>query len=205
MSWYNPIDVVKGAVNGVVKGATSVYDKVTEDPGGDAEKKRKSQLYGLADEAGAFANRSQRGYANYGRQGQSALAGLQATALGQNSISGEQLRQGVQQLQAQQQSIAAGASPQNAAMAARTAAIQSGRLGMGLAGQQALAGLQERQQAQQAYASLLQGLRAQDLQAALASRQNAMSGYSAGNSGAPEKSWLDKYGPTILAGAQLAV
>lgn len=200
---FNPFSGIKSAVVGAYNAGKDAYGAITADPGGDAEKKRKAQLYGLADEAGAFANRSQRGYAAYGRQGQSALAGLQATANGQNSIAAEQLRQGVQQLQAQQQSIAAGASPQNAAMAARTAAIQSARLGSGLAGQQALAGLQERQQAQQAYASLLQGLRAQDLQAALTSRQNAMSGYSAGNSGAPEKSWLDKYGPTILAGASL--
>src|SRR6187399_344135 len=174
------------------------------DPGADAERKRKELLYGQAAGAGTFADRGEQGYGQLGAQGQLALQGLRAQSLGQNSVSAEQLRQGLQQNQAAQMSMAAGASPQNVAMAARTAAIQSGRLGAGLAGQQAIAGLQERNQAQQQYGQLLQALRAQELQAALQSRQSAMGGYGAAQAGAPEKSWLEKYGPAIQSGFSAA-
>lgn len=175
--------------------APDAWNTAFGDPGAEAERQRKDMLYGQAARAGAFANQGQRSYRDLGAQGNDALAGLRATAMGQNSVSAEQLRQGLAQNLGAQMSMAAGASPQNAAMAARTAAIQSGRLGAGLAGQQAIAGLQERQQAQQNYAALLQALRAQELQAALGSRQNAMQGYGANNAGAPEKSFIEKYGP----------
>lgn len=150
--------------------------------------------------AGKFADQSQQGYNAYGAQGQQALNGLQAIANGQNSVSALQLQQAMQSNLAQQRSLAAGASPQNSAMAARTAAIQMGRSNAGLAGQQAVAGLQERNQAQGQYGSLLQGLRGQDLSAALQSRQNAMSGYGAGMTGNPQKSWIETYGPAIAGG-----
>lgn len=150
--------------------------------------------------AGKFANQAQQGYNAYGQQGNAALAQLQAQAQGQNSVSAEQLRQNLGQLQSQQMSMAAGASPRNAAMAARTAQIQSGRLGYGMSGQQALAGLQERNQAMGQYANLLQGLRGQDLNAALTSRQTAETGYGAGMTGAPQKTWIETYGPAIQGG-----
>lgn len=93
--------------------------------------------------------------------------GIRDRAHGQNLVSTEQLRQGLQQNLSGQRSLAAGAAPQNQALAARTAAMQMGRLGSGFAGQQALAGAQESRDAQ---ALLMQGLmdqRAQELQAAL--------------------------------------
>lgn len=173
----------------------SVAGQVLADPGQDAERKRKELLYNQAGRAGAFARQGERGFGALGTQGNEALAGLRATAMGQNSVSAEQLRQGLAQNLANQQSMVAGASPNNAAMAARTAAIQGGRLAAGLSGQQAVAGLQERNQAQQQYAALLEALRQQELQAALQSRQNAMMGYGAQNAGTPEKSLLEKYGP----------
>lgn len=173
-------------------------------PGEDEERRRKELLARQAQVAGAFASQSQRGYQQLGQRAGGALDYLQGQAQGQNSVSAEQLRQGLQQNIAAQQSMAAGASPQNAAMAARTAAIQAGRLGAGLAGQQAIAGLQERNQAQQQYAGLLQGLRGQDLQATLGSRGQAMGAYSPQQAGTPEKSFVDKYGPTLLAAGQLA-
>jgi hypothetical protein len=132
-------------------------------------------------------------------RGQGALDYLQGQARGENSVSAEQLRQALQQNLAAQRSMAASASPQNAAMAARTAAIQSGRLGAGLAGQQAVAGLAERNQAQQAYAQSLGQMRGQDLQAALGSRQTAVGANGAGQVGAPEKSLLEQYGPAVAS------
>lgn len=171
-----------------------------KDPGAAAEAQRKQQLYGQAQRAGGFADQAQQSYNQYGQQGQGALSGLQAVANGQNSVSAEQLRQGNQQAMAQQQSMAAGAAPQDQAGAARTAMIQMGRSSSGLAGQQAIAGLQERNQAQGQYGQLLQGLRGQDLNATLGSRQTAVTGYGAADAGAPEKSNIDKYGNAIIGG-----
>lgn len=146
--------------------------------------------------AGQFADKSQAGYAEYGKQGQSALDALRRQASGQDSVSAEQLRQALGQQYAQQRSYAAGASPRNAAGAARTAAIQTGRAGTAMAGQQAAAGLQERQQANAAYGNLLGTMRGQDLSAALQSRQNANAGYGAAPF-VPQKSWIEQYGPAI--------
>lgn len=123
-------------------------------------------------------------------------------ASGQDSVSAEQLRQSLQQNQAAQMSMAAGARPGNSAMAARTAALSAGRQGYGLAGQQAVAGLQERRdalagqlgalgggaQAQQGFMAGQAGVqqamqqgslaqRQQDYQAATAGQSTALSGY----------------------------
>jgi hypothetical protein len=171
-----------------------------QDPGAEAEKQRKAALYGQAGAAGGFADAAQQGYANYGAQGQTALDALRRQATGQDSVSAEQLRQSLAQNLAQQRSLAAGASPRNSAMAARPASIQSGRLGSGMAGQQAIAGMQERQQANSQYGQLLQGLRGQDLNASLGSRQNAITGYGAQNAGEREKSNMEKYGGAITGG-----
>lgn len=171
-----------------------------QDPGADAEKLRKAALYGQSGAASQFADQGQAGYTQLGHQGQGALAALQRQAQGQDSVSAMQLQQAMQQNLAQQRSLAAGASPRNSPMAARTAAIQSSRINSGMAGQQAVAGLQERNSAQQQYGQLLQGLRQQDLNASLGSRQNAMSGYSAANAGTPEKSNMEKYGGAISGG-----
>lgn len=162
---------------------------------------RKNLLSQQAALSGQFAGQAQENYNQLGSQGRGALWGLQQTAQGQNSVSAEQLRQAMLRGQAQQQSMAASAAPQNAAAAARTAAIQSGRQNAGLAGQQAVAGLQERNQAQSQYGQLLQGLRQQDYGAALGSRQNAISGYGAGNAGAPTPGAVQTYGPAVAAGA----
>ena len=149
--------------------------------------------------AGRFADQGQASYNQYGQQGNASLAGLQRIANGQDSVSAEQLRQGLQQQQAAQTSMAAGASPQNSGMAARTAAIQNARLGAGLAGQQAVAGLQERNQAQGQYAQMLQGLRGQDAQVIGQARGQAMQGYGQGAPPPkePEKSNLEKAGGAI--------
>lgn len=137
----------------------------------------KEMLLGQGLASGDFANRGQQGYGDMTAEMAQQRQFLMDLASGKHSVSAEQLRQGMQQNIAGQQSMAAGARPANAAMAARTAMMNSGRIGSGLAGQTALAGLMERQQAQQALAQLNLGQRGQDLQAALGSRGNAINAY----------------------------
>lgn len=189
--------VIGGAAGGIIGGVSGYLNS---DDGGSPEERRKKYLSHQASEAGGGADESYDAYRALGTRGNGALDYLQAQSMGQNSISSEQLRQGLQANLNAQQSMAASASPQNAAMAARTAAIQSARLGQGFSGQQALAGLQERAQAQAAYANLLQGLRGQEANVTLGSRQNAMTGYGAANAGAPQPSWVQQYGPAVQAG-----
>jgi hypothetical protein len=152
--------------------------------------RQRRDMRGLSDQYGGLAQQ-------YGR-----------IASGQDSISAEQLRQGLQMNQAAQMSAAAGAAPQNQVMAARNAAIQMGRQGMGLAGQQAMAGLQERRDAlggqlgamggQSQLQSAIQGGlltgRGQDVQFGLGGQQNAIQGY-----GNIEQNRTQRYGQ--VAGA----
>jgi hypothetical protein len=167
-------------------------------PAGVDDGMRQALLAQQGGLAGQFADQTQK---SYGEQGQQALNGLQAIANGQNSVSAMQLQQAMQQSLAQQRSLAAGASPQNSAMAARTAAIQSGRINAGLSGQQAVAGLQERNQAWNQYSGMLSTLRSQDLSATLGARQNAEGAYGSGQFGAPQPSLIQQYGPAAAAAA----
>jgi hypothetical protein len=140
----------------------------------------------------------------YGRQFGALANQYGRIAQGHDSISAEQLRQGLQQQQAAQMSMAAGARPGNQAMAARTAAMEMGRQGYGMSGQQAMAGLQERADARNAQMGAISGgaqarqgfmggqagmqqyigqnqlaQRQQDSQAAIAGQSSALSGYGA--------------------------
>jgi hypothetical protein len=169
-----------------------------KNPSEESERQRKEMLARQAAAAGRFAGVGEAGYKELGADARQRMDYLRRIASGEQSIAGEQLRQGLEQNQAALRSQAASAAPQNQAMAARTAMIQGGKLGAGLSGQQAIAGLQERRDAEQALAGMTMGLRGQDLQAALGSRQTAMQGYGAGMQGAPEKSALEKYGPMFL-------
>jgi len=168
-----------------------------DDKAEDQEARRKRLLYEQAAQAGGNAQAGFNAWQGYNQQGAGALAALQRQAMGQNSVSAEQLRQALQASQAQQQSMAAGASPQNAAMASRTAAIQSGMLASGLAGQQALAGLQERNQAQQQYGQLLGLMSGQAAQVGMGYQNAALTGYGAQNAGAPPPSWIQQWGPAV--------
>lgn len=175
------------------------------DPGTDAENARKQQLYQQAQAAGQFAGAQQNQFRTLQGQQADTIARLKGLASGQNSVSAEQLRQAAAQNQAQQLSIAAGAGgTPNAAAAARTAAIQAGRIGAGLAGQQAIAGIQERNAAANALTNALGTYGGQALSAAQSARGQALQGYGAAEAGAPEKSWIEKYGPAILGGASVA-
>jgi len=213
MSWYDPtswdpkrVALAAGTfglseAGGLRPIAQSAGFNPLADPGADAERQRKQLLYEQALKSGGFADTAQTGYGQLGGEAAAQRDYLRRLASGQDSVSAEQLRQGLQQNQAAQASYAAGASPQNAAMAARTAAIQSARLGAGMSGAAALAGLQERQAANQGLSNMILQQRGQDLNATLGARQGAIQGYGAGNAGTPEKSWLEKYGPALQSGA----
>lgn len=153
--------------------------------------------------ASGFANEGQQGFNTLGTEATGARQYLRDQAEGKNSVSAEQLRQGLQQNLASQRSMAANASPGNAAMAARTSAMQGARLGYGLSGQQAVAGLQERQQAQQMLNDMIMKQRQQELEAALQSRGNAINALNPGITN-PQQTWVQKYGPAISSAAGLA-
>ena len=175
----------------------SWYDPRTWGDESASSKQKREDLNETGLASNQFAEYGQGGYQQMTNEANQARDYLRQLASGQQSVSAEQLRQGLQQNLAGQRSFAASASPQNSAMAARTAAMQMGRMGTGLAGQQAVAGLQERQQAQQALAQMISQQRGQDLQAALGSRQNAISGY---NGVTAEQSGLEKWANPISGG-----
>lgn len=192
MGWFDDAAgfATGGTFGGMVSGA-----------GGLNRLNKAEELYGGVDPQGnyqraafgaeRFGLAGARGYEQRGQEAAAQRAGMQGLsdqygriAGGQQSVSAEQLRQGLMQNQGAQMSMAAGASPSNQAMAARTAAMTTSRLGAGLAGQQAVAGLQERQQAMgqqaQLQAMIQQGIlgqRGQDVQASLGGQQNSLAGY----------------------------
>jgi hypothetical protein len=191
MAWYDYIPQVAAA--------KYVYGKVGAESQSSVDKRDNLNQQGSA--ASDFAGVGQQGYGAMTAEAQQSRDYLRQLASGQHSVSAEQLRQGLQQNLAGQRSMAASASPQNSAMAARTAATNMGRLGAGMSGQAALAGLKERQQAQKALADMIMGQRQQDLQAALGSRNTAVGAYGGVT---PDKSFIEKYGNAIGAGAGIA-
>lgn len=173
MAWYSflndildPFRSAEGAIFGNGNGAAATA----------ANQQARAGLANNANQANGFANAAQANYGLDTGQLNRQADYLRQIQSGQNSVSAEQLRQALQQNMAAQRSMAAGASPQNAAMAARTAAIQSAKLGSGLAGQQALAGIQERNAAASQLGNLLGNMRGQDL-------QGTLGGYNAANQG----------------------
>lgn len=79
--------------------------------------------------------------------------------------------------------------------------IQAGRASSAMSGNAAMARIAEQQAAQKAWADSILGARAQDLQASLGSRQNAINAFGGVT---PEGSFLDKWGNAIATGAGLA-
>jgi hypothetical protein len=193
MGWFG--DTFGGIANGLGALKESIFGGSEAQ---QADEQRKKLLQEQAAAAGQFAGQGEAGYGAMTGELAKQRQFLMDLASGKNSIAAEQLRQGLQQNVAAQQSMAAGAAPQNAGMAARTAMLNTARLGSGLAGQQALAGLKERQDAQQALSALNLGQRGQDVNVALGSRGNALTGYGAGAQGQPEKGWLERNGQGIL-------
>lgn len=189
MAWYDYIPSVAAIKYGYGK-----LKDATTDPTADAQRQ---DLNNQGAAASGFADQGQQGYGAMTAEAQQARDYLRKIASGQESLSGEQLRQGLQQNMSAQRSMAASASPQNQAMAARTAAMNMGRLGAGMSGQAALAGIQERRAAQEGLSNMILGQRGQDIQVANGARGNAISGYGGAK---PEGSFMDKYGNMIVGG-----
>lgn len=193
MAWY---DYAFGPAGyAISKGV----QKLTAEPKSVGQ--QRNNLNNQGGMASWFADTAQNNYGNLGAEGDAARQMLRDQATGKTSISGEMLRQGLQQQLSQQQSMAAGAGPQNAAMAARTAANNMGRASYGMSGQAALAGMQEKMAAQKALADAILAQRQQEQNVALGSRQNAISAYGGVT---PEKSLLERYLPVINAGTAIA-
>jgi hypothetical protein len=166
------------------------------------EEEQRQGLMNQAQQAGDFANYGQGQFAGTTGEAQEARNYLRDLAMGKNSLSAEQLRQGLQQQQAQMQSMSQGGPASAAPMNARTAMLGAGRASSAMAGNQAMAGIAERNAAQKAWADAILGARQQDLQASLGSRQNAISGYGGIT---PGQSWLDSWGGAIMGGAGVAM
>lgn len=153
--------------------------------------------------ASGFGSRGEGEYAETSAEGRAERERLRRIMEGRDSVSAGQIRQGLQQAIAAQRSMAAGSAP-NAAGRARMAAKQMGLVESGGAGLTALAGMQERQAAEQALANLIMSQRQQDLQAALASRGQSIAGYGGGYAtqiGVPRKpSDAETYLPGIIQG-----
>ena len=155
---------------------------------GDPSNPYRNALQQNAQQQGGFGQQLQNQY----MQNQAGIANTQgmlnALASGQNSVSAEQLRQGLQQAQGQQMSMAASASPQNQAMAARNAMMNSGNIASGMMGQQAMAGLQERQNALNTLSQMQMQQAGQNIQGAGAFGQLANYGLGTDLQN-PQKTW----------------
>jgi hypothetical protein len=173
----------------------------TKDPTADA---KRAALNQTGEASNAFAGVGEQGYGAMSEEAKRARDDLAKYASGQHSLSREMLRQGMQSNMSQQRSMAASASPQNAPMAALHAMQNTGRMGTAFAGQSALAGIQERQAAQNALANMIMQQRQQDAQVALGARQTAVGAYGGVT---PQGSVLDRWANPIAsalgAGARL--
>jgi hypothetical protein len=180
MSWYNPF-------------SWTDESKSTKD--------KRNNLDHQGQEGSGFANEGQDAYTGMRAEGAGIRDMLRKQATGETSLSSEQLRQGLQQNLAAQRSLAAGASPGNAAMAARQMAQNSARLGYGMSGQAATAGIAEREAGAKALSDAYNQQRQMELEQALRSRQNAIGAYGGIT---PEGSALDKAMPLVNAAAGVA-
>lgn len=182
---YNPLKALSSipdAFKGTMRAGKNAWQQ-----GEDWLDRRKQSEYGGVDkegdlrgqsgQSGRFADRGESSYWTRESDMEGLADQLGRLARGEDSYSAEQLRHSLGQTLAAQQSMAAGARPGNAAMAARNAAMNMSRQQSGLAGQQALAGIAERQAAAQSLGNMLGQMRGQDLQAALGGRQTAVGGY----------------------------
>lgn len=182
---------------------TSIYSSGNGSSALDPGEGNRYALGIAAGQAGAFGQAGQGQFLGADQQNMAAtndyLTGLMH---GQNSVSAEQLRQGLQSNIAAQQAQAASAGPRNQAAAMQLAMNNSAKLGYGMSGQQAVAGLQERNQAAQQLSTLQTAQRAQDLQAALGGYQNAITGFGQATAN-PGQSGFQAFGqiaPAIAGG-----
>lgn len=99
---------------------------------------------------------------------------LRRQMTGEDSLSQAQLRQNTDANLAQQRSLAAGASPRNAALSMRLLGQNAGRINQAAVGQQAMAGIAERNAAANLMGQVAQGARGQDLSRGQANAQNQL-------------------------------
>lgn len=163
----------------------------------DSAKDQRGDLKNQADQADSFRDYLTTSSGALGTEATGMRDMLRRQAQGQDSLSAEQLRQGLQQQQASQMSMAAGASPQNAAMGARTAMMQMGRNQATMNGQAAMAGIAERQAALKAWQDAILQQRQQDIQGSLGAGANAINATTGQKA---EGSTLDKWGGAVSAG-----
>jgi hypothetical protein len=146
--------------------------------------------------ASGFADTGQANYDVMTNEARGAREQLRDIASGKVSLSKEQLRQGLNRNAGAMQSMASSAAPGDTG-AARMAMLQTARLGSALSGQQAMAGIAEREAATRALNEAITSARGQDMQVALGSRQNATNAYGGVK---PEGSFIDKWGNAIVGG-----
>lgn len=150
---------------------------------GEKEKAKKDALNNQANQADAFRDYSTTSVGALGTELGGDRERMRRRAMGYDSLSSEQLRQGLQQQMSAQQAAAASAAPQNAVMASRNAMMNMGRAQAGLSGQMAMAGIAERMAAEKQLADMLLQQRQQDVNASLGSSQNAIN--ALGGTGGP--------------------
>lgn len=156
--------------------------------------RRRKLLEEQAQRSSDFAGRGEIEFGKLGNESQGVRDRLSRLASGQDSISQMQLNQARQANLNAQRSLASSAGPGNAAMAARNAALNMGRANYGMSGQQALAGIQERNSANEALGAMLAQQRQMELQASLQGRQNAMQGYGVQKPDEREKGYMQEIG-----------
>lgn len=190
-----------GAAAGALIGGGIGYFTSDDGKAKKDEARFREAVAGQGFAADRFAGYGEQGFQQRGDQWNMDMERMRAIAEGRVSHSSEQLRQGLQQNMAQQQAMAAGARGGNQAMAARQASMNAARAGSGLAGQTAIAGIQERNQASAALMQAQAAARDQDLRAALGARGQAIQGYGTvlGNPG--QNNGADPY---LQAGAAAA-
>jgi hypothetical protein len=177
MSWYDYLDG-SALFNGVTGSSpTQAAEYLTGTGADDPTNGPRAGLNQIAQNQQAFGQQAQNNYNASTGQANQTIGDLRDIASGKNSVSAIQLQQAAQANQAQQASMAAAASPNNQAMAARNAMMNAGRIGYGLAGQQSLAGIQERNAATGQLAGFLNAQRGQDVNAALGAGGNAVNAY----------------------------
>ncbi len=162
------------------------------------DRERRENLNNQGGMSSWFADRGQENFGQLGQEAQAQRDELRARASGKGMMSTEMLRQGLQQQLGQQRSMAAGAAPQNQAMAARTAANNMGRASYGMSGQATMAGLQEQKDASAQLSNMINAGRDQEQGVALGSRGNAIQAYGGGDK-EKDKSGIEKYGPAIAS------
>ena len=130
----SPLIPGSGKFGDGMPGVGRLLDNVdrTNNPWRDVDPR--GQVAGQANAADRFADQSQKGFQQYGADAARVGSHLRGQMMGRNSLSAEQLRQGLQQNLAAQQSMAAAARPGSAPMAARMAMRNAANMGSGLAG-----------------------------------------------------------------------